>query len=252
MPIQHRLRDRVRALQDLREAKTRKRRLSYLPRLTRELDRATTRLNGLREKRRLWSDVYQQPAFPPDRVMERTLHKPLQRISKSEDVFDVAAEELDRFQEEVRSAAESLGQWDRQLEEKLDFFRADCIETVEMTRALLRIPDLFDDSHERRNVEELIDRVQGLLSLRGVAPEDVGELARRWDALWEAFQETRIYLSLDALRERFNLSEKTASALADLVGGETLRLGETSMDVLKELQQIQQFAAQISLRFETE
>lgn len=251
MPIQHLLQDRVRALQHLREAEKKRQRLSYLPRLTRELDRATTRLNELQEKRRLWSDVYQQPTFPPDKEMEQALHKPLQRISNSEDVFEVAVEELDSFQDEVRTATESLDKWDQQLERKLDSFRADCLETVETTRALLRIPDLFEDSDERHNAQALIDGVEELLSIQRVASEQIGELARRWDALWEAFQETRNYLSLDALRERFNLSAETVSLLSRLVEGNIVWLTDASISSLKELKRFLHFAAEISLRLES-
>ena len=251
MTIHHMLENRIRILQRLQEREQKQQRLHYLPPLTRELDRATACLNEMLTKRRLWADVYQQPIFPDSKTLRQTLNKPLKKIADSSDVFTVGEDDIQAFQEDVRNVVDNLGNWTRELEHRIEIFREERSATVEMTRTLLSIPVFFNNDAERQRIEELLDDVLDLLNLEGVEAADVAGLAEEWNTVWSAFQELQAHLSLDALRRRFNLSEEAISVLARFVSGDVLRLSEIPVAVLEELQRIQRFAAQISLRFET-
>lgn len=252
MTIHYKLEIKIRALERLQEEEQRRQRLRYLPTLTNELNRATESLNGLLSKYRLWVDVYQQPAFPSNQSLKQASRKPLGIISRSSDVFSVEEHALQEFRGDIRDVVDRFSKWERELERKLEAFCEEHSTTVETTKTLLRIPDFFDEDAERQRIEQLLDEVLDLLQLEGVEAENVERLADKWSTTWGAFQELQSHLSLDALRQRFNLSEETTSVVEQLIAGDALRLGEMSTEVLDELQQIQHFASQISLRFEAE
>ena len=252
MTIQHALDVRIVKLQELQEQEKQRLRLQFLPALTRELDRVTACLDDLLTSRRLWAEVYQQPIFPADQTLRQTLRKPLESVARSSDVFTVEEDDLQAFQEETRDLVDKLSSWTRKLEHNIKAFCEERSTTVETTRTLLRIPDFFEDDAERQRIEELLDEVQDLLDLEGVGASDVADLAEKWNTVWSTFQELQAHLSCDALRQRFNLSEEAISSLAQFVSGDALRLSNLSVAVLGELQQIQRFAGQVSLRFEAD
>lgn len=250
MTIHYMLEKTVSTLQMLQETERKRQRLHFLPALTRELDRATACLDDLLTKRRLWADVYQQPISPASTTLRRTCSKPLKKIADSPDVFTIAEDDLQTFQEDIRSIVDKLNKWKRKLERNLETFCEECSKAVETTRTFLRIPDFFDDDTQRQGIERLLSRILGLLDLEEVAAADVAGLAKEWKTAWNAYQELQSHFSFDTLRQRFNLSEETMSVLERFVSGDALRLSEIPVEVLGELQQIQRFAAQVSLRFE--
>lgn len=247
MSVYYRLNNRILSLEQLVEDEKRKQRLSRLPPITQGLQRATSRLNTLLSKRRLWIRVYQQEVFPKDEDLNDTLRRPLKHISRSSQVFQIEEDELQNFQETIRTTIEQIDEWTRELEHRIETFQQKRSEELEVTKALLRIPNLMANDIERRNAQTLLNNIPDLLTREGTKPENAETLANRWETEWHAFEELQTIWSFDALRRRFDFSHETMSVLRQFVNGESLQLSAISIVALEEIQQIRPLANQISL-----
>lgn len=252
MAIDRALEIRIGKLQRLQENEKQKQRLEWLPPLTSELERIASGLNRLLKWRCLWVDVYQQPAVPSDRTFKQALNKPFKIITDSTDVFNVSRDEIDDFQEALRDLVDQIGPWQRKLEEQTAAFCEQRSQAVKTTQALLRVPDLLDDKTERQRLERLLDDLLKFLDVENMQHNiyKADELGEKWQAAWNEYEALQSRLSLDAVSRRFNLSQQALSTLSRFVNGETLQLGNVPASVLQELQQINRFATQVTLKFE--
>lgn len=250
MTIQYQIEQRVQRLKSIEEEEKKWERLPSLPPLTRELERASDNLTSLMGRRTLWSAVYQQLAFPTDRQLKQTWHRPLEKISQSADIFDLSDKDFQAFQSQAQAVAEQIDAWDRELKKRIADLQKEKLNTLETARILLNIPDLFENNAERQKVQALLDDMAGLLRLEKVQESEASTLSRRWQGVWQAYQGLQGRLSFTSLQERFHLSGPSVKVLEQLLRGDTLRLSGISPQVLDELRQVQRFAAQISLRLE--
>lgn len=203
---------------------------------------------------KLLTMVYKKKSKQSMKKISGELHNLLSKLIKNPSKIDeIDRPTLDRINEKSSEIVQELHEIDRAIREELDFVRESVLQKVEITKQILRIPDIAESVKDTQVLRKCIadiktflenSRIQGDLS-------EIEALTQEWNRVNEEFQNYRDIESYEGLKKKHAFSDSTIKIIKALLEGKELSLDSIQPQVLEEMYTFEDFCKATTLKFRT-
>lgn len=181
--------------------------------------------------------------------IRNTLEKSLKKPSHFHEMESVEVAEFGKKADELNQSLQAINQ---NLAAELNLYKKNWLNTVSLTRHILRIPDLARELKDEEDLLSCMDEIQNHLNDVDASQEkkEIRTLKDEWDRLVATFKRYKSIESYEGIKKQYAFSDETIDVIKGLLNEQEISLSSISSEVLREITRFEDFCNIVKLKFQ--